>query len=470
MNARRWIAPLVTGLAGAAFVGLALFRRLNFDESLALRAGWLDLAGEPAAPAFLMPWTLLAGAVGHALADPGAVLICLRALAAGGVAAAFVIAAHALGLSGARLATASWLALANATFLTHALEFRYDAAVLALLLLGTRELVREGSRIPLGALAGLLALHHLKGLYYAVGLVALQLLLSGVRRRALRELLLGAVGVLAAWVALLASLGLLSRFVESIHTFLSLAGGGRRAPVTEALGPVLLGDLAWWLAVLVALALGVRRRGLSQQGASVVVPAALAALGVAFWLVHPHAWAYLAALPVPFLVFASVPRMAEDPRARTWTAAAYGLGMLLQTVATAASPLGYVGRALAAPMAPDVALLRGLREEVAPEDRILDPSGIVYFVPPCVEEWYLDTLFVDRVRAGTWMAELARGLPPRCTVALATYRLNALPRAAREALAREFVPLASGLAVRRERPVDRSLFELPGDGRVESFW
>ncbi len=52
-------------LAGALFVGLALTRRLNFDEALALRAGWLDLAHIPAEPAFLMPWTLFAGAVGH---------------------------------------------------------------------------------------------------------------------------------------------------------------------------------------------------------------------------------------------------------------------------------------------------------------------------------------------------------------------------------------------------------------------
>ncbi len=66
----------------------------------------------------------------------------------------------------------------------------------------------------------------------------------------------------------------------------------------------------------------------------------LAALGVVFWILHPHAWAYLAALPTPFLALAAAravsPRAPEvdrpgarrsaRPRApvRRWLAAADG--------------------------------------------------------------------------------------------------------------------------------------------------
>jgi len=470
LNARRLIAPSLTGLAGAAFVGLALFRRLNFDESLALRAGWLDLAGEPSAPAFLMPWTLLAGGVGHAFADPGAVLICLRALAAGGVAWAFLGALRAAGLSDSGIAAASWLAVANAAFLTHALEFRYDAAVLILLLVAFRLLIQRDSTVALGAVAAGLALHHLKGVYYAVGVVALLLLQSTERWRDMRRLLLGAALSGAAWLALLAPLGLLVRFVESLRTYVSLAVGGGRAPVGAALGPVLLDDLAWWLLALVVLGQRALRRARSPSDRPDVVALALAALGIGFWVVHPHAWAYLAALPVPFLALVVIRALARDPGARRWGAAAALAGGLLQIVSGAAPPLAQVPRALAAPVAPEIALLRELKASLQPGDRVLDPAGLLYFVPPCVHEWYVDTLLVERVRAGTWMSELGPGVPRACTLALNSYRLNALPRGALEDLAQDFVPLASGLAVRRDRPADRSLAELPGTGRVESFW
>lgn len=470
LNPRKLVSPLLAGLAGAAFLGLAASRRLNFDEALALRAGWLDLAGEPAAPAFLMPWTLGVGALGHLVADPGALLRALRLLAAGGVAWSFAGALRAAGLSGTGFAAACWLAIANGAFLTHGLEFRYDAAVLILLLVALRLLVTGGSKVALGAIAAVLGLHHLKGAFYAVGVVALLLLQSRDLRRDLERFLLGVALASAAWLALLAALGLLGRFVESLHTYSSLAAGSLRAPVGETLGPVLLCDLAWWLLVLVVLGHRALHRGRLASAREDAVATVVAFLGIGFWVIHPHAWAYLAALPVPFLALVVVRTLAREPAARRWGFGAGLVGVVLQVVIGASPPLSQFPRALAAPMAPEIALLRGLETDLQPGDRVLDPSGLVYFVPPCVSEWYVDTLLVESVRAGTWMSELGQGVPASCTLVLNTYRLNALPSAAREELARDFVPLENGLAVRRDRSVGKVLDSTQGTRRIDSYW
>ena len=361
--------------------------------------------------------------------------------------------------------------MANAAFAAHALEFRYDAAVLILLLIAYRLIVLGGGPFALGAVAGVLALHHLKGLFYAVGVAALFLLLSAGRGRGdLRRFAAGAVGALAGWLALLLPLGLLGRFVESLRTFYSLATGSVRAPLIETLGPVLRRDLAWWILVLAAIArVAWRRRG-EPSDRRHLAALALAALGIGFWLVHPRAWAYLAALPVPFLLVVASRALERGGNELRWLATAAAAGVLLQVASASPPPFTHIASAFAAPMAAEVAMLRELRHDLRPDDRVLDPSGVVYFVRPCVGEWYIDTLFLDRIAAGTWMGTLGEGIPAACTLALVAYRLNALPRAARDALGREFLPLASGLGLRRDRSVSREAAEVPGNGRVESFW
>jgi hypothetical protein len=466
---RRHLPAALAAAAGALFLALAWTRRLNFDESLALRAGWLDVAGEPSAPAFLMPWTLLAGAVGHLLDDPGAVFRLLRMIAAGGVAVAFASALSAAGVGGLRFAAAAWLAVANAAFATHALEFRYDAAVLILLLVAFRIVAREGSPALLGAVAGVLALHHLKGAYYAAGVAVVLALLSTARRRDLGRFAAGFAGAVAAWAVVLAPLGLLDRWGESLRTFYALAGS-ERAPVAETLGPVLRRDLAWWLFVLVALAAAASSRHRSARDRRDLAALALAGLGVGFWVVHPHAWAYLAAVPVPFLLVAALRALPGTPRDWRAPAVAAAAGVALQFASGAQPPLSHVARAFSSPMAQEVAMLRELRAELRPDDRVLDPSGVVYFVPPCVEQWYVDSLFVERIAGGDWMRGFAEGVAPHCTLALSTYRLSALPPQARASLREQFAALPSGLAARRDRPLRRELVSLPGDGRVESFW
>ena len=70
------------------------------------------------------------------------------------------------------------------------------------------------------------------------------------------------------------------------------------------------------------------------------------------------------------------------------------------------------------------------------------------------------------------MLELAAGVPERCAWALNTYRLSALPPAARRELGESFDLTASALALRRGDARAAALAQpVPGlAGRIESFW
>jgi len=466
------VANLLAALALLLFLSMAATRRLNFDESLAVRAGWLEVTGNDFQPAFLMPWTLLCGAVARAFADPGTTFLFLRLTAAGGVALAFASALRAAAAGPTATAAAAWLAIGNAAFATHALEFRYDAAVLILLLLAYRALVRETSPFWFGALAALLALHHLKGIYFAAGGVVIYLAMSHERRAAARRLVFGALALLSGWIGLLLLVGLGDRFLASLRTFATIATDSARVSLASSLGPTLLRDLAWWVLVLSAAAVAMSRRGRATDGAghrAELAALAIAALGITFWLVHPHAWPYLVALPVPFLVIAAVRGFARRAGTRRYVAA-FVLGLAIQVASSGAVPFSSMVAGFSSPMAGEVAMLRALRADASSADRILDPSGLAYFILPCTHEWYLDSLFRERIAAGTWMSELSSNVPSECTLVLNSYRLEALPPAAIAVLRRDFVGMPCGLAVRRQRGRLPTAERLGGTAEVESFW
>ena len=121
-------------------------------------------------------------------------------------------------------------------------------------------------------------------------------------------------------------------------------------------------------------------------------------------------------------------------------------------------------------MAPEVELLRAAKLALTPQDGVLDPSGLIYFGAPCLREWYIDTLFMERMEKGTWMQELAGGIPARCTMVLNTYRLGALPLEARRSLGADFRLLRCGVAVRPDHANVESLAKVSGVGHVESYW
>jgi hypothetical protein len=442
--------------ASLAFLALAVTRRLNFDESLALRAGTLELARADAAPAFLMPWTLALGALARLVPEPGALFLVARVATAGGLLALVVVAARACGLAGTRLALALALTLVQRSFVSHGLEFRYDAALLGGLLtiaIAVADPLRARPALA-GVAVALVGLHHLKGALVALAVgvwvwVRLRGAPSGRRR------FVAALGLaLAGWLALVAATGLGGRWLESLSEWFALALGARRVPLAEALGSTMLGDLAWWSGIaagLVAAALALRR---GEVGAGESTGLVLGCGALALVVVHPHPWSYMLALPAPFLAVVlahRLPRRSEPRRLAAW-AGLLALALAFQVAVAGRSPVAAWREALAASREPEVEALRRLRAAARPGEAVLDPSGLAYFLSPCSREWYTDTLYADRPG---WMSELSGGVPNRCVWVVHTYRLSVLPQAAQTELGERFELSGSGLALRR------------GDARLE---
>lgn len=473
MNVRpgRLAGLLAVGLGGV-WMGLAAFRQLNFDECLALRAGYLIWAGEPGEPPFVMPWTILVGGIAHLLPDPAWAVRALRLLAAAGVALAWwqLLRSLEIGPLG-RLATSAWL-LANGVWLSHGFELRYDTALVLLLLAACVLSLETGRPRALGATLALLGLHHLKGLGLAVGWVVLLALDPRWREGPRwRRLAAGAGLTLLGWTGVLLLAGWGGLWLESQRGFLAQMAEAARVPRSASLGPVLLQDAGWWvvgagtLLLLIASAERVR----TEERLAFRLLAGAILLSVLFWWLHPRPWAYLAALPAPLLAASTGLLLRRGSRRLALLSGLALLGLVLQ-LGAGVRPAAAWARAIMSPLSPQLELLVRLRAHLGRGDRVLDPAGFAYFAPGCVRQWYLDTLFAERVARGEWMAELGEGLPSECTIAVSTYRLAWLPPAAQRELRERFRSLPAGLAWPRDRPVPAPLARLPGNGRVENFW
>jgi hypothetical protein len=82
------------------FLLFALTRRLNFDESLALHAGWLSFNGVPAQPFFYMPFSLVLGWLAPLIEDPGRLFVTLRLAAVLSLLLVLLLLVWRLGLKG----------------------------------------------------------------------------------------------------------------------------------------------------------------------------------------------------------------------------------------------------------------------------------------------------------------------------------------------------------------------------------
>ena len=472
-------------LLAALFVAAAIVRRLNFDESLALRAGWLLVQKIPAEPDFLMPWTLALGYLGSWVHDPGAVFLIARlaTVALVGTAGAWALAQRTTART-ARLAGA--ICLAQATVAVHALEFRYDAAILAGWLVGYGLLVRRSrhNHLWLGVVVAWLAAHHLKGLFFALALLGPGLVVAAAaersRWRKVGQLVGGAIAGTTAWIGLVATRGNLSEFTGVYTTFAGLAGGAvERVPPWTSLAEPLARDAAWWLAATAALGVTlatiVRSRARGAVGDPETWATLFALVPLAFIALHPHPWAYMLALPAPFLALI-LARRGQDAVRRSpgWAVPAVLAGFIAaQVVVGGGPPLKAYSDSLNAPRTQQVETLRALRRASRPGDRILDPSGLAWFLPPCSRQWYVDTLFQHQAADTGWMVELVTEDLTKCPWMLNTYRIRALPGDIQQRLGGEYVLLPGGLAMYRR---DHRLPEAPpptqglAKSQLQSFW
>ena len=395
---------------------------------------------------------------------------------------------HGLLAAGGRAVTgplAAALVLSQATFVVHGLEFRYDWAILVGWLLAYRLVLRRRPRdfVWLGLLVAWLAAHHLKGVYFAVSLTVLAAAAASAEERCRRHLVrlaAGLAGGLLLWVAGSALLGFGDDLGTVYATFFRLAAGAESsvAPWESLAGP-LRRDAVWWLGALLAVIATIwrlprRRRELIAGRDLWTLGFALAPLG--FLVLHPHPWAYMLVPPAPFLALLMAERLADAaPRpAPALTAGALALVLALQWAATRSSPWQEYFDALAAPRERQVATLRLLRERQIEGDRIFDPSGLAYFIRPCIREWYLDTLFEEPAARGLWMGELRQLDLAECPWMLNTYRLRMLPDDLEARLGGAYVLIdgGGGLALHVDDPRLAATASWPGLAHREllSFW
>ncbi len=440
----------------AVFAVAAGTRRLDFDESLALRAGWLLWERVPASPPFAMPGTLLLGALAETVEDPASVFLMARLLVVAAVAAAGIGALRLAAVPPREALLAASLTLLNASFFVHGLEFRYDAALLVGLLAAYGLLVRArpGDLLLLGAALAWLAEHHVKGVFFAAGVYLFALLRVGSDRPRLLRLHAGFGAGLAAWGLVVVALDF-SRPVLDVYTFWT--GVGRGAPRdSRSIVEAFRHDGAFWLAAGAAAAWvfsGLARpRARQLRESRVFWAAAFSMLALVFTLVHPHPWPYMLALAVPFAALVVThAAVALWPRAPAFVVVASVVAAALQPLISTAGIVTAISTTFESSRRPQERVLAMLSSLAKPGDRVLDPSGLAYFLRPCTAEWYVDSVLRPRVRGG-WMNDLTASSLAACPWIVNSRRLRMIPEAVFQGVENRYRVVAGGLGLDRGDP------------------
>lgn len=485
----------------AWFVTSGLTRRLNYDEAIPLRAGWLLFEGESGGLPFCMPVTVLFGALAHAIEDPGTVFTIGRTLVLVSVlgilvAGARQAAAAVEGLAGVarQFAVLCTVLLLNAGFLTHAIEFRYDTVILVALFSSWALLSRKSPPYAVvGVLVVILGTHHMKGVVYAAavwGLACLKIMLLDAKaagaqprtfawplaRRLLGRLHAGIAITALSWIALTAALGFLDDALIVYRFFSEITVGvTKRWPWQSTnLTSAFFRDTAWWLLVPALAVLHVARERARPLAESwpVLSAGALALSGLAFLFIHPLPWAYLLALPAAFAGLLAAREIHLHWRAR-WAKAALGAALILGAVFQESYfPLSLrdsVRNSASAPRSVEVEALRELRARMKPDDIVVDPSGLAYFIKPAHPEWYADGIFWELIIEGSWMAGLDEIISQRCPWFVHTDRSMVFTEATTARLQERYVYSGRGVFLCRSDP--RAGVPLQGPPmRLRNYW
>ena len=449
----RTIRHIVLATNIAALIFLVIFcinfinRALNFDESLALKSGWLAIQEIPSEPRFIMPFTLLLGLIGTAVDDPATVFLLCRiasiALALGGIA----LLARFIHNETKRNFTLLLIALlfSNATFIIHGFEFRYDTAILSLLLIifcsGYR-LTRKTSWIT-GACIALLQMHHLKGVFFSGGIIISILLLnldSREKPRLILNLILAWSLTWTAWILVLKQNGALTEFLYMYFDFFNLANSGEKLASPGILLLAMEKDYAWWFCAIFAAACTIvfMRSRLATAATFYII------INIAFWYTHPHPWPYMLALAVPFFAILTIELIHHHPRL---SAAIAATAIICQTIYPPSQNIVRAHSRIAHTTNNDqVETLRHLKKYAQKEDKIIDPSGLAYFIPPINSQWYSDTLFAREAQNGKWMRSTSIESIKNTRWLIVSYRLKYMPHYSSIVGKNIFKPLCGGLS------------------------
>jgi hypothetical protein len=141
---------------------------------------------------------------------------------------------------------------------------------------------------------------------------------------------------------------------------------------------------------------------------------------------HPRLFPYHLT-PIALLVALVAARQLHQ----LWSAILLPLAAALPLLSAVSFGLGQAGsiraveRVVSVPLDVPITSLRALKAAARRDDRVFDPSGVIYFLPPCGREWYVDVLFAGWVEQGRWMYS---PLSPPCTWSLRTHRLAMVPK------------------------------------------
>lgn len=465
------------GLLCTLFLLCAIVRRLNFDESLALHAGWLQVEGVPALPPFLMPTTLLWGAFSHWVHDPGSVFTLLRLFCSITVLATFLWALKQGQFSIQETALCLILALLQGTFIVHALEFRYDWALLVGMLLVYGFLLRADSvaAFSLGVVTAFLASHHIKG----VVLAACVIVLCGWRFHKQRKLLalsvFGMLGGFALWWIPLWITHQAGNAWSTYVFFQKLSASSDKVPFWQSLGPAFVRDFSWWIFVFVLLLWNIRHHEKSEMKIADRMALVLGLATLVLVILHPHAWPYMLALPAPFLSIAAgrcIIRMLRTPENGRKLLVVVAAAVVLHFLVGKEFPGSAYWRSFHAPRSEQLQTLHQLAKIIQPQDCVFDPSGMTYDSRPCTREWYLDTLLLAPVRQGQWMTDAAGTLSTVRAIVVNSYRIGMAPMEAQKVIFRRFRLGPGGIAIPQNDPrlADPGNWEHINRHEIQSFW
>lgn len=474
------VSVSITIILLSLFSACAILRRLNFDESLLVRSGWLSFNNIEYAPAFFMPVTLLSGFFATHIPDPGILFISLRLLTLSSIIFCYQLCIKKSSSILISFEISTLFLFTNCSFIVHGFEFRYDWAILLGLLLSLYLLQNENtlSAFICGAIITLTAFHHTKGLYYAFWIycVALYTYTYYDRVSLKKRILYLHTGIAFSFVIWLLLCFLLSKIDESIQlyrTFIWVAKGVHRNLFNIYFYKALKRDSMWWLSVVCLIAAFLKNFKTIIDDRFLATTMLFLVATLIFPFLHPRPWPYMLALAVPFAsllvtyFFSNIKQITPK-----WHFVILGIIILVchTTIGTDCTYKTYK-TSLQHNRERQITMMRRLKSISHPDQKILDPSGLAYFLIPCTSEWYTDQLFRPKSEQRTWMNDLLPSLDS-CTWIVSTYRLSYLDSTVNERIRTSFIPVGTALMINRiffEKNPNNYIIE-SNFSRLTTFW